>query len=407
MRLSVSSEIGPLKEVLIHRPGRELEQLTPTHLGRMLFDDIPYLAGAQKEHDLFARALSEAGARVRYLTDMAAEALAEEEVRAQFIRDFVQEGGPLAQYNHQALEELLGDIRDPRALVEKTMTGVTYLETGLLDAHPLTSLSRHEAPFLLDPIPNLYFTRDPFSVIQSGVAFSHMRAPARQRETIYGRYIMAHHPDYRGGAPAWYHQDIPYSLEGGDILMIGGGLLCVGISLRTDTEAIEILARRLMASPDSGISRVLAIDIPSIRAYMHLDTVFTQVDRTVFTVHPGILPVLRCFLMEKSGDGMDIREMKDSLEEVLESAMGVAGVTLIRCGGQDMIAAQREQWNDGSNTLCVSPGTVIVYDRNTVTNRILQDHGIRTIEVSGSELARGRGGPRCMSMPLRREAVTP
>lgn len=405
MRLFVSTEIGPLRQVLIHRPGQELEQLTPTHLGRMLFDDIPYLAGAQKEHDLFARTLAEHGARVRYLTDMVAESLGDEAVRRQFIREFIREGGPIAQYNSQALEELLSGIQDSKTLVKKTMVGITDQETGLRDAHPLTRLARQDTRFLLDPIPNLYFTRDPFTVIQSGVAFSHMRAPARQRETIYGRYIMAHHPDFKGGVKAWYHQDIPYSLEGGDVLMIGDGLLCVGISLRTDAEAIEILTQRLISDPESGVNRVLAMDIPSIRAYMHLDTVFTQLDKAVFTVHPGILPVLRCFLLEKKGDELCAREMKGSLEQILAGAMGIPRVTLIRCGGQDMIAAHREQWNDGSNTLCISPGTVIVYDRNRVTNRILQDHGIKTIEIPGSELARGRGGPRCMSMPLWRDEV--
>ncbi|MDD4080751.1 MAG: arginine deiminase [Eubacteriales bacterium] len=405
MRLSVTSEIGTLKQVLLHRPGHELEQLTPTHLGRMLFDDIPYLAGAQKEHDLFAQTLREQGTQVRYLTDLVAQAVAEPSVRARFIEEFIAQGGPLALYHRPALMELLEGIKDTRALVEKTMAGVTDQEAGLRPTQPLTSLARHETRFLLDPIPNLYFTRDPFSVIQNGVAFSHMLAPARQRETIYGRYIMAHHPEFVGSIPAWYSPDIPYSLEGGDILVVGDGLLCVGISQRTDPEAIEILGRRMMFQPQSGISRILAMDIPNIRAYMHLDTVFTQVDRHVFTVHPGILPVLRCFLLEGQGGGISAREMKGDLAEILAEAMGVPKVTLILCGGQDMIAAQREQWNDGSNTLCVRPGTVIVYDRNKVTNRILRDHGINTIEVAGSELARGRGGPRCMSMPLWRDEV--
>ena len=406
MRLFVSTEIGPLKQVLIHRPGQELEQLTPPHLGRMLFDDIPYLAGAQREHDLFAQTLSQHGAQVRYLTDMVAQSLGDEAVRAQFIQEFISEGGPVAQYNSQALTELLGSIKEPKALVEKSMMGVTDQEAGLVDAHPLIRLSRQETRFLLDPIPNLYFTRDPFSVIHKGVAYSRMRANARQRETIYGRYIMAHHPDYKGGnIPAWYNAQLPFSLEGGDILVVGGGLVCVGISQRTDPEAIELLAKNLMADPDSGITRVLAMNIPNIRAYMHLDTVFTQLDKTVFTVHPGILPVLRCFLLEKNGQGFKAREMQGSLETILAEAMSVPRVTLIRCGGQDMIAAQREQWNDGSNTLCISPGTVIVYDRNLVTNRILQDHGIKIIEIPGSELARGRGGPRCMSMPLWRDEV--
>lgn len=405
MRLSVTSEIGILKKVLLHRPGQELEQLTPTHLGRMLFDDIPYLAGAQKEHDLFAQTLRNQGAQVCYLTDLMAQSLTDPGVRRQFIDEFILEGGPLAQHHSQALAELLLGIGDTKAMVEKTMAGVTDQEAGLRLAQPLTSLARYETRFLLDPIPNLYFTRDPFSVIRNGVAFSHMLAPARQRETIYGRYIMAHHPEYAGGITSWYSPDIPYSLEGGDILVVGGGLLCVGISQRTDPEAIEILGRRMIRDPQSGIRRILAMDIPNIRAYMHLDTVFTQVDRHVFTVHPGILPVLRCFLLEGKGGDVFAREMKGTLAEILACAMGVPRVTLILCGGQDMIASQREQWNDGSNTLCVRPGTVIVYDRNKVTNRILRDHGINTIEVAGSELARGRGGPRCMSMPLRRDGV--
>ena len=405
MRLLVSSEIGSLKQVLVHRPGKELEQLTPLHLGRMLFDDIPYLAGAQKEHDLFASTLAREGAQVRYLTDMAAQSLGDPEVRKRFIREFVQEGGPVARFHSQALEEMLGSIQDPKELVEKTMSGVTDQEAGLQNAHPLAKLAWQDTRFLLDPIPNLYFTRDPFSVIQSGVAFSHMFAPARQRETIYGRYIMAHHPEMEAAPPAWYHQDIPFSLEGGDILVVGGGLLCVGISQRTEPEAIEELGKRLMASPESGINRVLAMDIPNIRAYMHLDTVFTQLDRDVFTVHPGIEPTLRCFLLERAEGSLKAREMKGSLEEILAQAMGVGKVTLIRCGGQDMIAAHREQWNDGSNPLCIQPGTVIVYDRNNVTNQILRDHGIKIIEIPGSELARGRGGPRCMSMPLVRDQV--
>ena len=203
----------------------------------------------------------------------------------------------------------------------------------------------------------------------------------------------------------YYDPDVPFSLEGGDLLCLEGGVLAAGLSQRTTPEAVELLAANLFADEQSGFKAVLAIDIPNIRAYMHLDTVFTQVDRQVFTVHPGILPVLRCFLLEKKNGALAAREMKGSLAEILAQAMGVPKVTLILCGGQDMVVAQREQWNDGSNTLCVRPGTVIVYDRNKVTNRILRDHGINTIEVAGSELARGRGGPRCMSMPLVRDEI--
>jgi arginine deiminase len=233
MRLSVTSEIGTLRQVLVHRPGRELEQLTPMLLGRMLFDDIPYLAGAQKEHDLFVKTLTEQGAQVRFLTDLMVESLADAAVRSAFIQDFITQGGPISVYRREALTELLEGIRDVNALVKKTMAGITDRDAGLQEAYPLTKRLKHETRFLLDPIPNLYFTRDPFSVVRNGVAFSHMRAVTRQRETIYGRTIMAHHPDYRGAIPEWFSSDIPFSLEGGDILVIGGGLLCVGISQRT------------------------------------------------------------------------------------------------------------------------------------------------------------------------------
>ena len=403
MRITVFSEIGALKKVLVHRPGAELEQLTPPHLSRMLFDDIPFLQGAQREHDLFAKALRDEGAEVVYLRDMVAESLYEPAVREAFVRDFIEEGGPAARQERDILQKLLLNIEDSRLLVEKTMSGVTYQEAGLYERYPLTRLVSHDTNYLLDPIPNLYFTRDPFSSIGRGVAISRMFAQTRQRETIYGRYIFTHHPDFRGRVKTWYSSGHAFSLEGGDILNLGNGVLGAGLSQRTSPEGIEQLCRSLAGDPDSGVDRVLVFDIPNIRAFMHLDTVFTQVDAGTFTVHPGILNVLRCYLVSLKEGRVEARELSGSLEDILRGQLQLDKVTLIRCGGSDLIASEREQWNDGSNTLCVRPGTVIVYDRNTITNRILQDHGIRTIEIPGAELGRGRGGPRCMSMPLVRE----
>lgn len=406
MRVSVFSEIGPLKQVLIHRPGPELEQLTPPHLSRMLFDDIPFLKGAQREHDLFAQALRDGGAQVCYLKDMVAQSLAVPGVRERFISEFIDEGGPAAAVERDALKELLSAIGDNAALVEKTMAGVTYEDAGLYERYPLTRLVRHDTRYLLDPIPNLYFTRDPFSTIGRGVAFSRMFAQTRQRETIYGRYLFNHHPDYAGTAKTWYQSGLPFSLEGGDVLNLGAGVLGVGLSQRTTPEGIEQLCRNLCADPDSGIVSVLVFYIPNVRAFMHLDTVFTQVDVGTFTIHPGIISVLKCFRMSGRDGKLQAEELQGSLEDILREELHLDRVTLIRCGGQDKIASEREQWNDGSNTLCVRPGTVIVYDRNTITNRILKDHGINTIEIPGSELGRGRGGPRCMSMPLFRESIS-
>ncbi len=405
MRVEVFSEIGALKKVLVHRPGPELEQLTPPHLSRMLFDDIPYLKGAQQEHDRFVQALKEEGADVCTLRQAAAQSLSAPQARADFIRDFIREGGAAAQQEARALTRLLSEIPDNEALIEKTMAGVTYDEAGVYEGRPLTRAVRRDTRYLLDPLPNLYFTRDPFSAVGRGIAFSRMHAPTRQRETIYGRYIFSHHPDFLGQVKSWYAPDAPFSLEGGDLLNLGSGVLGAGLSQRTQPEALEGLARTALADEDSGVDRILVFHIPNIRAFMHLDTVFTQLDRDTFTYHPGILPHLRSYRLTLSKGELKVKELRGALPEVLSGELGQDRVTLIPCGGEDLIASEREQWNDGSNTLCVKPGAVIVYDRNAVTNRILKDHGIRTIEVPGAELGRGRGGPRCMSMPLRREPV--
>lgn len=403
MRLSVTSEIAPLQCVMLHRPGAELEQLTPARLERMLFDDIPFLQGAQREHDVFASTLREQGIEVRYLVDLATETLSQgEALRRSFVDAWIDACDPAVQYYRGDLQRLLYDLPTPRDLVLKLMTGVTENELQKSGHHPLLAAVRGDNRFVIDPLPNLYFTRDPFAVIGHGVSLSRMFAGARRRETLFGQMIFRYHPDYAGQVPAYYQPDLPFSIEGGDILNLGGGALAVGLSQRTSPEALELLAERLFSDPDSGIDRILALDIPNIRAYMHLDTVFTQVDVDAFTVHPGILKVVRAFLLRKSAGGMTVETLDASLEHVLEAVMHLDAVRLIQCGGNDAIAAQREQWNDGSNTLCIAPGVVVVYDRNTVTNELLRANHLKTIEIPSSELARGRGGPRCMTMPFVR-----
>ena len=404
MSLSVFSEIAPLRRVLVHQPGPELEQLTPAHLERMLFDDIPFLAGAQREHNTFVQTLRDRGIVVNYLVDMIEETLLQgDDLRRMFIDEFIAMSGPAAVHYQEPLKDLLLDEDGVRCLVNRTIRGVTEEELGIKAGRPLVSAVRKDDRFILEPVPNLYFTRDPFAVIGRGAVLSHMYSLSRQRETIFGRYILNYHKDYAGRVPFYYMPDMPFAIEGGDILCLGGGLLAVGISQRTTPEAIEQLAKTLFGREDSGIDRILAIDIPAIRAYMHLDTVFTQVDKDAFTIHPAILSSVRAFKVTGgAGETLHVESLSGKLEDILAEEMHLDKVTLIRCGGCDAIASQREQWNDGSNTLCISPGTVVVYDRNAVTNQILRDHGLTTIEVPGSELARGRGGPRCMTMPLWR-----
>lgn len=404
MPICVKSEIGPLKKIMLQRPGRELEHLSPNTMGHLLFDDIPYLHGAQAEHDCFAQLLRDQGVEVLYLEDLAAEALSVDAgLKEQFIRETISRAGTTALGYSEALYEYLSAIDDLKNLVLTTMEGILFSDVfPRREEHPL-ELAQSSTRFLIPPMPNLYFTRDPFSCIGSGVCVCHMHTEARNRETIYGKYIFNHHPDYAGRVKQYYTNDEYFSIEGGDILNLAPNLLGVGVSQRTQPEAVMKLAVNIFADETSEIDTVLAFNIPQTRAFMHLDTVFTQVDRAKFTVHPGILETLRVF--ELSGKGQKnvrVREVTMPLDQLLAKYLGVDHVQLIRCGGDSQIAAEREQWNDGANTLCIAPGTVVVYDRNYVTNRLLEDSGVTVLKFNGSELSRGRGGPRCMSMPFQR-----
>lgn len=405
MQISVRSETAKLKHVLLHRPGAELEQLTPSRLERMLFDDIPYICGAQREHDSFAEALKSQGVTVHYLVDLAAQTLSSDEsIKRQFIEDFINFSGPAAVYNHDKLFNWLLNIESTKDMVIKTMAGITLNDIESEDEHPLSSRLRHESAFITLPMPNLYFTRDPMACIGKGAVLSSMYSVSRKRETLYSKYILKYNPQFESAVPFYYDLSLPYSIEGGDILCPCEGLLIIGISQRTSPEAIELLAQRLFSDEESGFSSILALDIPKLRAYMHLDTVMTQVDTNSFTVHPGLLRDFKAFILNRGAkNSLNAVEQSGTLDAILAKAMGRGKIQLIPCGGDDEIAAQREQWNDASNTLCIAPGVVIVYDRNAVTNAIIRDAGIRTIEIPGSELGRGRGGPRCMTMPLERE----
>ena len=408
MPIDVRSEIGALEQVLLHRPGAELEQLVPGELERLLFDDIPYLRAARQEHDAFAALLRENGTQVVYLEELMVRTLAvDPQVRRRFVRQFINEGGRIARHYQPALYENLMAL-DDRELVRRTMTGVS-VEEFLPESQQgaLVSMTRGSHRFVLDPIPNLYFTRDPFACIGRGVSLNAMYSATRRRETIYGQYILKYHPDYAGQVPFYYRREDPFSIEGGDILNLSPRLLAVGMSQRTTPEAIEVLARNIFRDETAEIRAILALDIPNLRAFMHLDTVLTQVDRDTFTVHPEILGTLRVYhITSDGGDGLRVEERTGTLEDILARALELPHVKLIRCGGGDRVASEREQWNDGSNTLCIAPGRVVVYDRNYVTNAILRDNGIQVLEMPSSELSRGRGGPRCMSMPLRRRELS-
>ena len=406
--IHVTSEIKKLKKVLLHRPGNELLHLTPDTLERLLFDDIPYLKVAQQEHDYFANILRENGVEVVYLEDLMAETLdACPEVREKFLKQFIKEGGISTPKYAHILYDYLNAIEDNKKLVLKTMEGVNINELDPEDRdieHSLIDLVSEESKFILDPMPNLYFTRDPFASVGDGVVLNRMYSVTRNRETIYASYIFKYHPEYKDKVELFYDRDNAFHIEGGDVLNINDHVLAVGISQRTCPDAIDLLAKNVFEHPDCKIDTILAFNIPVSRAFMHLDTVFTQVDYDKFTYHPGIMGTLQVFEITKGDKPGDIRvkEKNDSLENILEEYVG-RKITLIPCAGGDKIAAEREQWNDGSNTLCIAPGVVVVYSRNNITNEVLRQHGLKVLEMPSAELSRGRGGPRCMSMPLVRE----
>ena len=398
-----TSEIGRLRKVMLHCPGRELENLMPEYLERLLFDDIPYLKVAQAEHDAFAQCLRDNGAEVVYLRDLVEETLAEPDVRRELTEQFLDEAGLENHRIREILQDYFAEM-DNGALVDTMMAGVRKsdirgFETGKLADY--LSFRSDEYPFLIDPMPNLYFTRDPFATIGTGVSLHRMHTVTRNRETLFGKFIFQYHPVYKD-APKWYDRGETSSLEGGDILILSPEVLAVGISQRTEEDSIDKFAHTVL-SISKTFKKILAFNIPKSRSFMHLDTVFTMVDRDKFTVHPNILSEITVYVMELVDGKVHIREEQGRLEDILKKHLELEQVTLIKCGSDSPIDAAREQWSDGSNTLAIAPGEVVVYERNYVTNRILEDNGITVHTIPCSELSRGRGGPRCMSMPFVRE----
>jgi len=406
--INVNSEIGKLKTVVLKRPGREIENLTPEFLKELLFDDIPYLPLMQKEHDEFARILTDNGAEVLYLENLMTEALNEsDELKEEFITSFLQESNFLYGYTLEKVKEYLFSYSTDK-IVERIMGGIRTDEVNIPKEKSLLALTLHY-PFYVSPMPNLYFTRDPAASVANGVSISKMKEPARRKESLFMKFILKNHPRFSGTEiPIWLDRSYKYSIEGGDMLVLGKGVLAIGISERTTAAAIEHIAKNLFVNQNS-ITKIMAINIPKSRAFMHLDTVFTMVDHDKFSIHPKILNKngeIDIYLLEK-GDGDDTLAINhyQNIGDALKFALNLDDIEFIPCGGGDIIAAPREQWSDGTNTLAIAPGVVVTYDRNDVTNSIMRKRALQVIEVPSAEMSRGRGGPRCMSMPLFREDI--
>ncbi|MBU5590946.1 arginine deiminase [Clostridium sp. MSJ-4] len=403
--INVTSEIGRLKKVILHRPGKEIENLVPAYLDRLLFDDIPYLKAAKKEHDGFAKILKENGVEVYYVEDLVSEVLENERLKNNFLLEFLKESKLTSHSLMESLSEYLMAM-DSKTMVDTLISGVRKDEIKIKKISSLIEIMDNKYPFYLDPMPNLYFTRDPAAAIGRGLSINRMHTLARRRESLFLECIYKEHPLFKSEeTPLWYKRDVPYSIEGGDQLVLSDKVLAVGCSERTSPEGIEMLAQNLLRA-ESGFERVLVFEIPSCRAFMHLDTVFTMVDYDKFTIHPEIEGPLNVYEITKGKEGALIfNSHKDVLNNILKNVLKLPSVELLRCGGGDAIIAGREQWNDGSNTLAISPGTVITYERNYVTNELLEKNNIKVLTMPSSELSRGRGGPRCMSMPIWRENI--
>lgn len=397
-KIEVYSEIGSLKTVLLHRPGHEVENLIPEYLERLLFDDIPYLKVAREEHDIFAKVLTSHGVEVLYLENLISETLENVNARYEFIDDLILRSSIPDKSLIEPLKKWLLSMT-PKDMIDTIIAGVRKKDIGLKE-------SFDEYTFILDPMPNLYFTRDPFTCLGNGIALSSMKKIIRRRESIFGQYIFKYHPSFKdSNIPIYYDSQNPLNIEGGDQLVLSKDVLAMGYSERTDKNGIISAAKNIFKSGDT-FKKVLIFDLPKIRAFMHLDTVFTMIDYDKFIVHPLIENMLNIVELtyDSKTDDIIIKNHNDSAQAILSKVIGV-DVNLIKCGNGDNIAAGREQWNDGSNALAISAGNIITYERNYVTNEILDKLNIKVNAIPSSELSRGRGGPRCMSMPFVRENI--
>lgn len=394
----VDSEVGPLRAVLLHRPGNELKRLTPRNNDQLLFDSIPWVDRAQQEHDAFADVLRGRGVEVLLLSDTLRTALEDPRAHAAGVHAAVDDrrlGTDLAD----SLRSHLTSV-DAHTLAEVLMAGMTFEELPSAEGASLVRMMHGPRDFAVDPLPNLLFTRDSSAWIGDRVAISSLTMPARRRETAVLDLVYAYHPRFRHAARAYGAHSAP--IEGGDVMLLAPGVLAIGVGERTTPAGAESLARSVFA--DDLAHTVVAVPIEQSRATMHLDTVCTMVDVDAVVMYPLARDSLTAFTLQPTGDGgVKVAGPAPFLDAAAE-AMGIERLRVIDTG-LDPVTAEREQWDDGNNTLALAPGVVVGYERNVETNERLTAAGIEVLPITGSELGSGRGGPRCMSCPVLRGAT--
>jgi arginine deiminase len=391
-----NSEVGRLRTVMLHRPGPELARLTPRNSADLLFDGIPWVGRAQQEHDQFAAALRGHGVEVLILRDLLTEALAVDEARQQLI-------------DHTLADPRLGDaLRDniagrlselaPSELADVSMAGLTKDELHADSGVVTRLMGTHE--FVLPPLPNLLFTRDSSVWLGGQVAVTSPSMPARRRETWLTEAIYRHHPRFAGAPLLYNHHD--EWLEGGDVLLLSAGVIAVGVGQRTRAAGVETLANRAF---ERGLAHtVLVVPIAQERATMHLDTIVTMVDVDAVVMYPAVADSLTALVVTQGEDGGLVVSEPRPFLLAAAAAMEIDVLRVIDTG-LDPVTAEREQWDDGNNTLAIAPRLAVAYERNVETNARLEAAGIEVVRIAGSELGSGRGGPRCMSCPIRRDPL--
>ncbi len=401
----VSSEIGRLRTVMVHRPGLEIARITPENKEALLFDDLLWLERAQEEHDRFVAGMRSHGIEVLYFEELLTDVMQRQDVRTELLREVIT----AAQCGPRVAEQLSSTLADAPAdqVVDVLLGGLLERELEQLGIdHLFADLVADRFHYVLRPLPNLLFMRDNAAWINNGLSLNVLATPARARESLYVRAVYRHHPRFAESRfPVWFGREAtdvyPATIEGGDTLVLAEHAIMIGLGERTAPAAVEIMARRLFA--EGTVERVIVVHLRHDRSVMHLDTVFTMVDVDKFNVFPGLLDGVDVHVLTPAPGGRVHVEHPHDLEVALAEALGLRRLEMIPTGG-DAIGRLREQWDDGNNTLALEPGVVVAYQRNQETNRRLREAGIEVIELDASELCRGRGGSRCMTQPILRDA---